>query len=128
MVGSVHAHKGHLDIYGAVYWNLRFKASQKVLDEYECPLSGYLYNSELGVVQFRARVIEMTSGPREEFLDYVPMWRTADASRDNVYILIDQIDEIFPYRLVTDFRFFESGEEVASPPSGNYLKVLDPLF
>lgn len=82
----------------------------------------------MGGVQFRARVIEMTSGPREEFLDYVPMWRTADASRNNVYLLIDQIDELFPYRLITDFKFFESDEEVASPPSGNYVKVRDPLF
>ena len=127
MVGSVYAHMGHLDLYGAVYWTLVFKVSQEILDEFEYPMSGYLYNSELQVVQYRTRVLEMTSGVRKNFSKFVPMWRSKDL-RDNLYILIDHIDELLPYRCVSDFKFYETKEPVKSPSNGNYFKVLDPLF
>ena len=128
MVGSVYAHLGHIDIYGAVYWSLKFPASDTVLDQYDRPMSGYLYNSVLSAVQYRARVIDLSSVPREKFNDYVPPWRSKEPSRKYVYLLIDQIDELFPHRSVTDFKYFDNDEVVSAPPSGNYRKVKDPLF
>jgi len=128
MVGSVIAHMGHIDIHGAVYWDIRFIVSERILNEYDCPLSGYLYNSALGIVQYRARVIDMSAGPKEKYLDYVPSWRSKDLFQKKVYLLIDQFDEIFPHRLVTDFKYYDKDEKVPAPPSGNYRKVKDPLY
>jgi len=128
MVGSVLAHKGYIETNKAVYWSLIFPASEEVLEKYECPMSGYLYNSVTGFVEYRARVIEMSSGPREEHLQFVPPWRSADPSHKIAYLLIDQLEEMFPHRLVTDFTYFEKRKKVLGPPSGNYFKVMDPLF
>lgn len=127
MVGSVLAHTGHLAIRGAVYWNLLFTVSE-ALAQFNYPLSGYLYSSSLKLVQYRARVVDMSPGPRKEFMQYVPMWRTADTKNRNLFILIDQIDELVPPRPITDFFFFENDRPLESPPSGNYFRVRDPLY
>lgn len=128
MVGSVLAHKGYIETNKAVYWSLIFSPSEEVLEKYDCPISGYLYNSVTGLVEYRARVIGMSSGPREEHLQFVPPWRSADPSCEMVYLLIDQLEEMFPHRPVTDFKYFEKRKKVLGPPGGNYFKVMDPLF
>ena len=128
LVGSVHAHVGHLALYGAVYWDLIFKVSEEVLSHYDYPMSGYLYNSSTQLVQYRVRVVDMSPGPTETFNEYVPIWRTAGKKGGHLYILIDQIEELVPHRPITDFVFFDDSRPLKSPPSGNYFKVRDPLY
>ena len=128
MVGSVLAHQGHLDVYGAVYWSLSFTVSESVLGQFAYPLSGYLYSSGSGEVKYRVRVIDMSPGPRKKLLEYVPMWRKADTKRKNLYILLDQIEELNPHRDLKDFEFYENPRPLETPPSGNYFKIRDPLY
>lgn len=128
MVGSVHAHKGHLERHGGVYWGLLFEVGKKILSDFSYPMSGYLYNSSSQVVEYRARIIAMTSGYPEEWLEYVPVWRSKHSSNKRVFILMDQLDEIFPARAIDEFHFYETRKQVSTPPHGNYLKILDPLY
>lgn len=128
MVGSVLAHKGHIERHGGVYWGLVFKVGKQILDEFKYPMSGYLYNSSTGIVEYRVRIVDISAGSVDKWTEYIPIWRSIQASDKRLLILIDQIDEIFPVREINEFAFFTTGKKVESPPHGNYLKIHDPLY
>jgi len=128
MVGSVFAHKGHLERYGGVYWDLIFKVGKETREDFDFPMSGYLYNSNSGVVEYRVRIVSISAGTLKTWTEYLPIWRPVEASEKRLLILIDQIDEIFPWREISDFAFFDDGRPVDTPPHGNYLRIRDPLY
>lgn len=127
LVGSVLAHMAHIERYGAVYWRLATDAN---LDQFEdCyPMSGYLYCSDTGTVDYRVRIIDISSRPRNGNEIYVPTWRKPIGPKSNVFLLLDQIDKMFPSREFGDFIKITDDEPVQRQPIGSFTRVRDPLF
>ena len=124
LVGSVLAHMGHLERYGAVYWTMKSKAD---LEKYPDTIAGYIYCSDTKSVNYRVRIKELTYDPNKKDLVYIPMWRNRTPSGDFLYILIDQIDTMFPQRDLDDFEKLD-GTPIERPPIGGFVRVRDPIF
>jgi len=125
-VGSVRAHRKHLDEYGRVYWRLLFKVGEDTLKGFPFPMSAYIYDTETKRVEHRARVVQMTSMPKLRVAEYIPEWRRGE--RSGVFILLDQLEDLHPTRAISEFHYYTNDRPVERPPIGNYLKVIDPLF
>ena len=126
-VGSVLAHQAHIERYGAVYWDLLTEAE---LSQFagSFPMSGYLYCTDTKSVNYRVRIREMTWGTKKKNKAYIPDWRKYDYPDNTLFILLDQIDLLFPSRSYKDFVKIVDEEPVKRPPIGNYIRVFDPLY
>ena len=73
----------------------------------------------------------MRQGIPKEFKDAIPPWRSLEKHRkdlnDYVTILIDQIEEIHPWRNLDNFVKLD-GVPVKAPPRSKFTRVKDPLY
>ena len=127
LVGSVLAHMAHIERYGAVYWDLITDAN---LEQFEdCyPMSGYLYCTDTKAVDYRVRILGISFGPTSKNAMYVPTWRQYENPESYLFILLDQIDKIFPSRKFRDFNKIIDGRPVRRQPIGGFTRVRDPLY
>ena len=125
LVGSVLAHMAHIERYGGVYWDLVMDADvSQFKDKY--PISGYLYCTDTKSVDYRVRIRNITREPSQD--DCIPDWRRYDDITRYTFILLDQIDTLFPSRNLKEFVKVTDKKPIQRPPIGNYVRVFDPLF
>jgi len=126
-VGSLDAHMAHLKQVGAVYWSLL--PPQRIrTEQFEIPMSGYIYSTESGMVDYRVRIIDISYDYDRKKKKCIPSFRSSKNREDVLMLLIDQIDLMTPSRELKEFIKKTDGTPIAGPMSGNIAIVSDPLY
>ncbi|MHA1864466.1 MAG: hypothetical protein ACTSWA_11910 [Candidatus Thorarchaeota archaeon] len=100
-------------------------------EQFEFPMSGYIYATDVKRVTYRARILDIRHDFPREFRDAIPLWRnhqtyTRDFT-DYISFFVDQIDTLHPQRELKDF-IEQDGKSVKAPTRAKYTLINDSLY